>query len=167
MANDLVLKDNSIPSSEQPMQLPMRRLLSFDENGVPQVIHKQIETTNRAMVDSVNFSALFLPYKGQKVPNPDNPDQLYYEVEPEFEGMTNLEVAATRAAQLAANGDMGALKMLLERVAGKPVEKSMNLTAQTTLSEYLSQLGDRPPQHPHQRPERPGPPDYTDLEQML
>lgn len=68
----------------------------------------------------------------------DHEEQL--PVEPEFEGMSQLEVAMIRLARLAASGDDKALEQMLDRVLGKPITKGMNLSSELPYEKFLEAI---------------------------
>ena len=51
---------------QQPMVVASRRLLVFTPDGMPELQQKNLDNVNKQIVDKVNFSALLLPYKGEK-----------------------------------------------------------------------------------------------------
>ena len=116
-----------------PVVVTSSRLLEFDEKGVPHVVSKQLDTVNRQLVDRINFSAMLLPYK---IPQGSEEDP----EEAKFEGFSNLEVAAIRLAGRAADGDKDAYKFLIERVAGKAVEKNLNISTNVSYTDFLANL---------------------------
>jgi hypothetical protein len=95
------------------------------ENGLPVPATRPIFNNDSAK--NLAICALSLPYEGV--------DPLGFGVkliEPEFEGMTNGEVAYIRLARLAAAGSMDALDKLMDRAIGKPrqeIDSTVNVTA--------------------------------------
>lgn len=129
--------------NHQPVVVTSRRLMAFAEDGTPTIVDQQLDTTNRQIVDKMAFQGLLLPYKGELVATVDEDTGKItkeYVMEPEFEGLTNLEVATIRQIQKAADGDTKVYQYLIERQAGKSVEKSMSMNTTVSFDEWLDQM---------------------------
>lgn len=134
-----------VEKTQQPVVVASRRLLVFTPDGMPELQQKNLDNVNKQIVDKVNFSALLLPYRGEKVYDinieTNLPLQTFtYHIPEEFEGLTNLEVASIRAAEQAASGDFNVYHKLLERLAGKSVEKSMQVSTKMDYKDFLETL---------------------------
>lgn len=103
-------------------------------NGMPIPYTEWVLPKNR--IDEVFLAALALPYAGTQ--NPHDPDDILYE--PEYEGLTNIEVAAIKTARKAAAGDTEALKFTIERLLGKPRQSIDQTTVTVSLTDYLERL---------------------------
>ena len=62
------------------------------------------------------------------------------EIDVEFEGKTNGEVAMMRLTEAAARGDLKALDMLMDRVTGKPKITTENKNLNLTYEDLLDQI---------------------------
>jgi len=122
-----------------PQVISNQRILVW-EDGRPTVRHRNLDGVPRDIVDDVGFSALLLPYLGEKTIDPDDIENTIYDLDPRFDGMTNLEVAQIKQAEKAANGDSLALKQMLDRVAGTPINKHVNVTDDGTIENFLNQI---------------------------
>jgi len=137
------------PADQQPLVVSSRRLLVFD-NGVPAMANYNLDKVNRNIVDRTLFAATMLPYKLRKIPDPtqtldeieDGAERRYIEDpdEEDYRGMTNGEVASIKMAEQAARGDYKIFKMINERIAGKAVEKNLNVSAKMDYPSWLASI---------------------------
>lgn len=81
-------------------------------------------------------TALSLPYVGQYNGEGE------WKVEPEFQGLTNLEVIALRQVRNAAAGDDDATRFVYDRTIGKPAQTNFNFNTGGSYAEYLDSLVD-------------------------
>ncbi len=98
-------------------------------NGMPEPAYKDI---NPSSVKQLATTALSLPYEGEY-----NEELGMNIIEPRFEGMSNAEVMWVRMAERAAQGDLDAAKILLDRVLGKPKQSVESTSMSLTYPEYL------------------------------
>ncbi len=63
-----------------------------------------------------------------------------FEIDEEFEGMTNIEVGMIHLAEAAARGDTRALDMLQDRIVGKPKISTENKNINLTYEDLLDQI---------------------------
>lgn len=98
-------------------------------NGMPEPAYKDI---NPSSVKQLATTALSLPYEGEY-----NEELGMNIIEARFEGMSNAEVMWVRMAERAAQGDLDAAKILLDRVLGKPKQSVESTSMSLTYPEYL------------------------------
>lgn len=84
-------------------------------------------------VSQLPLTVLSLPYKRTKL-------EIELEIDAEFEGKTNGEVAMIRLADEAARGSYKAIDMLLDRVTGKPKITTENKNINLTYEDLLDQI---------------------------
>lgn len=101
-------------------------------NGVPEAVYKNITPTS---VKQLANTALSLPYQGEYIADLD-----MYVIEPRFAGMSNAEVMWVKMAEKAANGDLKAAEMILDRVLGKPKQSVESATMTMNYTEFLDYL---------------------------
>jgi hypothetical protein len=66
--------------------------------------------------------------------------ELYDGEDPSKMGMTRKEAAMTAWARKAADGDLDAIRMLADRILGKPIQQVNSLNVTTDLKSFLSSL---------------------------
>lgn len=103
-------------------------------NGEPRPYTEFVVPKNQ--IENVFTAALSLPYEG--TPDPAEPTELY--IEPEFKGMTNLEVGAIKTARKFAQGDLDTVRLLTDRLLGKPKQAIENMNVEVSLKDYLDSL---------------------------
>ena len=101
-------------------------------NGVPEAVYKNITPTS---VKQLANTALSLPYQGEYIAELDT-----NVIEPRFAGMSNAEVMWVKMAEKAANGDLKAAEMILDRVLGKPKQSVESATMTMNYTEFLDYL---------------------------
>lgn len=102
-------------------------------NGVPEPTYSKI--INPQSVKKLAQVAASLPYEGEW----DEELEMYV-LEPRFKGMTNIEVMWVRLAEKAANGDMGAMNMMFDRLLGRPKQSVETASVSMTYQEFLKEL---------------------------
>ncbi len=100
-------------------------------DGKPVPTHTKI--ISKEAVAQLPLTVLSLPYKRSKL-------EIELEIDEEYEGKTNGEVALMRLADAAARGDLKALDMLLDRVTGKPKITTENKNLNLTYEDLLDQI---------------------------
>jgi hypothetical protein len=104
-----------------------RRLVQFDPvTGYPVVVI--VPTLTKTQIGDTAAAALSLPYE-----DPLN-------LEPQYKGLTNVEVAMTKVAKRAAlNADLADVEMLLDRAIGRPknTAENVNLNVNGTYEDFL------------------------------
>lgn len=121
------------PKSQLAKFMQPKRLINFDANGVPRPHTEWLLPKNR--IDDVILASYSLPYEGEY-----NKELEQYVLEPEYEGLTNIEVACIKQAKKAASGDLEALRFTIERILGKPKQAVEQTTVTMSLKEYLASI---------------------------
>ncbi len=85
---------------------------------------------NKEAVSQLPLTVLSLPYKRTQL-------EKDLQVDEEFEGMSNAEVAMIRLADAAAHGSYKAIDMLQDRVIGKPMISTENKNITLTYEDLL------------------------------
>lgn len=93
------------------------------------------EPLSRESVNLLVFASLSAKYNQRK----DEYGNLL-EGEEAFSESTKLEVAYSRIADQAADGDLDAIRFLTERVLGKPMQQTQNLNIEMTAHEWVNKL---------------------------
>ncbi len=101
-------------------------------NGVPEPAYKNITPTSIKQLANV---ALSMPYEGEF-----NAELGINVIEPRFQGMSNAEVMWVKLAEQAANGNLDAAKIILDRVLGKPKQSVESTSLSMTYEQYLEHL---------------------------
>jgi hypothetical protein len=111
-----------------------RRMIVWGKDGLPAPATTPLIT--KPQIEALVSASLSLPYDGDKLG-----------LEPEFDGLTNVEVMMIRMARGAANGDLELAKELLDRVLGKPKQsvesKSLSLSYEDFLNEVARKNEER------------------------
>jgi hypothetical protein len=113
--------------------LKPNKLIQWDANGVPRPFTDWVLPKNK--IDDIVLAAFALPYMGT-YSNEMKQDI----IEPEYEGLTNIEVACIKQAKKAAAGDLEALRFTIERILGKPKQAVEQTTLTMSLKEYLAAI---------------------------
>lgn len=118
-------------------------------NGMPKVVDRHVPFIASDRYADLAVTAMNLPYRGRI--DPTDPERIRRIIEPEFEGLTNIEVAFIRQAMDAAEGDRTAFNDYQDRVIGKPKMRIASVTANVTYEDWLRQeageeMGDDEPQ---------------------
>jgi hypothetical protein len=108
-------------------------MIDWDANGIPKPFTDWLLPKNK--IDDVILASFALPYEGTY-----NEKMEQTVLEPEYEGLTNIEVACIKQAKKAASGDLEALRFTIERLLGKPKQAVEQTTVTMSLKEYLSTL---------------------------
>ena len=124
---------NLPPNSQLMKFMQPKKLIHWDANGIPRPHTDWLLPKNR--IDDVIMASFALPYEG--IYN-DRLEQLV--LEPEYEGLTNIEVACIKQAKKAASGDLEALRFTIERLLGKPKQAVEQTTVTMSLKEYLATI---------------------------
>lgn len=109
-----------------------KKLIHWDKDGIPRPHTAWLLPKNR--IDDVLLAAMALPYDG----SPDPTGEIY--LEPEYTGLTNIEVACIKQAKKAAAGDLESLRFTVERLLGKPKQSVEQTSVTMSLKEYLETL---------------------------
>lgn len=104
-------------------------------NGMPVPVNSTIPQITKDGLNAVPMAALASPYMGLY-----DPEMGEYVVEPEFVGMSNVEVANLRLANMAACGSIEAYKVLHDRAFGKAKQQIESIGLKMTYEEYLEHL---------------------------
>lgn len=131
---DVPIDPNHLPERSQLGKFLKPKQLITWKNGVPMPFNEWI--LPKEQINNVILAALALPYAGTI--DPRNPEEIL--IEPEFDGLTNIEVAAIKTARKAASGDTEALKFTVERLLGKPKQEVAQTNVTVSLTEYLDRL---------------------------
>ena len=115
-------------------------IFSWNE-GMPRT--KDGKSLAKEQLQQIYHAAAAAPYIGDW-----NPLTSQYEVEPEFQGMTNAEVAILRQARKAANGDQKATETFFDRLLGKPKQAVESISMRMSYSEYLDLLAQQEADEP-------------------
>lgn len=113
--------------------LKPNKLINWDANGVPRPFTDWVLPKNK--IDDVVLAAFALPYMGTY-----DKEQQCDIIEPEYEGLTNIEVACIKQAKKAAAGDLESLRFTIERILGKPKQAVEQTTLTMSLKEYLAAI---------------------------
>ncbi len=121
------------PNSQLARYLKPKRLINYDANGIPRPFTDWL--LPKAKIDEVILASFALPYEGTYN---DRLEEVV--LEPEYEGLTNIEVACIKQAKKAASGDLESLRFTIERILGKPKQAVEQTTVTMSLKEYLENL---------------------------
>lgn len=121
------------PNSKLARYLQPKRLINYDSNGIPRPFTDWLLPKNK--IDEVILASFALPYEGTFN---DRLEEIV--LEPEYEGLTNIEVACIKQAKKAASGDLESLRFTIERILGKPKQAVEQTTVTMSLKEYLENL---------------------------
>lgn len=119
--------------SQLARHLQPKKMINWDANGIPKPFTDWLLPKNK--IDDVILASFALPYEGTYN---DKLEQLV--LEPEYEGLTNIEVACIKQAKKAASGDLEALRFTIERILGKPKQAVEQTTVTMSLKEYLQSI---------------------------
>lgn len=111
---------------------PIRTISIQWVNGMPE---PYIQCINPATVKQLATAALSTPYEGIYVPEDDT-----YIADPKYEGLTKAEVMWMRVAQQAADGNLKAVSIILDRILGKPKQSIESTSMSMSYTEFLEQL---------------------------
>lgn len=98
-------------------------------NGIPVPITEPL--LQKEQVKDLALAALSLPYEGEGD---------YLGLEPELFGHTKGEVMMIRLAKHAAAGDKDAIKILLDRILGRPEQSTKSLSVKMSYEEMLAEM---------------------------
>ncbi len=101
------------------------------ESGEPVVKYRQMLTKN--VIADMPIVAMSMPYKRTQ-------EEIDNDIDPEFEGKTNVEVMNIRLARKAAKGDLDAYRLLTERVLGRPKQEVQSTNLSMSYSEFLEKV---------------------------
>lgn len=100
-------------------------------DGQPTPAYRMILTNTG--IQQLPLTVLSLPYERTQ-------EEINGVLDPEFECLTNGEVAMIRLARAAAGGDQSAASLLLDRVLGKPKFQAEIKTLSLTYQDFLEEL---------------------------
>ncbi len=103
-------------------------------DGVPVPTEREIVT--KEAVAQLPLTVISLPYKRTEL-------EVEFDIDLEYEGLTNGEVMMLEIAKSAARGDHRAADMLLDRILGKPKMTSENTNLNVSYQDYLQTLVDK------------------------
>jgi len=132
------MKEN--PSENQRQRFPIyeymkpQKLIKWTPEGMPIPYTKWVLPKSR--IDDVFMASLSLPYEGEY----DLETGEALPIPPRFQGLTNIEVAAIKAAERASRGDIETLKFLVERLQGKPKQQVENTNVNISLTDLLKSI---------------------------
>ncbi len=101
------------------------------KDGEPEVKFREMLTKNVAA--ELPLAAVSSPYKRTE-------KEIFLGIDSEFEGKSNIEVMNIRLARKAAAGDMDAIKLLNDRILGKPKQQIESTRVSMTYQDYLDQI---------------------------
>ena len=101
------------------------------ESGEPIVVYREMLT--KEVISDLSIAALSLPYR-----RTDKEIVLGQNIE--FEGKSNAEVMHILLARKAASGSIEAIKMLQDRILGKPLHQIKSFKITETYADYLERL---------------------------
>lgn len=101
------------------------------ESGEPVVKYRQMLTKN--VIANMPIVAMSMPYKRTQ-------EEIEEDIDPEFEGKTNIEVMNIRLARKAAEGNLEAYRLLTERVLGRPKQEVQSTNLSMSYSEFLEKV---------------------------
>lgn len=110
-------------------------------NGLP-VPTVQRQNITKDQFNALLFTASSLPYIGVYDEERDT-----YIAEQRFQGLTCAEVVAIRLAEAAAQGNLKAVEMLLDRTIGKPKQQIESVSMKMSYTEYLEHLAAEEQRH--------------------
>lgn len=120
-------------NSQLARYIQPKKMINWDANGVPRPFTDWLLPKNK--IDEVILASFALPYEGTY-----NERLEQTILEPEYEGLTNIEVACIKQAKKAASGDLEALRFTIERLLGKPKQAVEQTTVTMSLKEYLETI---------------------------
>lgn len=130
-------EDKETSSGTQGPDLPntqgvVRRKLIKWVNGVPLPVDSDINIANdKIKIKQIMEAAASLPYQGEGS---------FIGLEPELFGHTKIEVMMIRLMRRAAAGDLDAVKIVLDRLMGKPEQLSKTYSVKGTYKDFLEIL---------------------------
>lgn len=98
------------------------------ENGEPIVVYREMLT--KEVLADLPLAALSLPYKRTD-------EEILLGLDPGFEGKSNAEVMNIRLTRLAAQGHLDSIKMLQDRILGRPKQSIETKSITMSYAEYL------------------------------
>ena len=101
------------------------------KDGMPTVVYKEMLTKD--VVAELPIAAMSMPYERTE-------EEIFLNKDPDFEGKSNAEVMNIRLARRAAAGDTEAIKMINDRVLGKPKQQIESTKLTMTYADYLEQI---------------------------
>jgi len=127
------MSSNNFQPPAEPKRVPVGGKMIRWVNGVPEPYY--VTPVNAAAVKTLSTVAAALPYEGEW------DEELGMKViEPRFRGMTNAEVMWIRIAEKAANGNLEAAKMILDRILGKPKQSVESTSMSMSYQEFLNMI---------------------------
>lgn len=120
------------PANERPplMGGVCRKLIKW-VNGVPLPVDCEINISGKDSIRQIIEAAASLPYEGEGA---------FYDQDPELFGHSKIEVAMIRLMRQAAAGDQDAIKIILDRLMGKPEQLSKTVSVHGTYEDFLKVL---------------------------
>jgi hypothetical protein len=101
------------------------------DNGIPIIGYREMLT--KEVVADLPLAALSARYERSDL-------EIELGINESFEGMTLAEVMHIRLARKAANGDMTAIKLLQDRILGKPKQQIESKKLTMTYADYLEEI---------------------------
>lgn len=101
------------------------------KDGKPVVVYKEMLT--KEVIADLPVATLSTPYQRTD-------KEIFLNIDPEFENKTNAEVMHIRLARKAAGGSMEAIKILQDRILGKPKQEIETRKLTMSYADYLDQI---------------------------
>ncbi len=116
----------------------MNELITYESfidwsSGVPVVKHK--EMLPKEVIRDVATAAVSRPYERTE-------EEVFLNIDPHFEGMTNAEVMNIRLARKAAQGDLPSYNALSDRILGKPKQAVESIKVEMNYADYLDRVSE-------------------------
>ncbi len=116
----------------------MNELVTYESyidwgTGVAVVKHKQLLPTE--VIREVATAAVSRLYERTE-------EEIFLNIDPHFEGMTNAEVMNIRLARKAAQGDLPSYNALSDRILGKPKQAVESIKVNMSYSDYLDKVSE-------------------------
>lgn len=125
-----------------PTQHRVNRAISSDNpviewrDGKPVAVFRG--NLEKPQINDLLVAALSTEYTGDF----DEESEVITSIDPQYVGLTNGEVMAIRLAKLAANGNLKAMEMLMDRILGKPKIAMETVNMQMTYQDFLNKMAE-------------------------
>lgn len=118
-------------NAQNPVAVIPQRVLAW-KDGLP--FPSEAKLITKPAIEQGIRAAMSTPYRGYW-----DKDQGCYVMEADFIGMSNYEVMVVRLAGAAANGDLDAIKEVMNRTIGKPKQAIETVSMSMTYQDFLEQ----------------------------
>lgn len=128
-------------SKESIADLKKEGVIDYSDNAMFEWVEglprpKDAASFQKEQISQLTFAALSLPYRGIW----DSQQQKYVMDDPMYQGATYAEVMQMKLVKKAAeNGDMSAIKEVLDRTLGKPKQAIESVSMRMSYAEFLEQ----------------------------